>query len=304
MSAISATTSRGRSVLVLLFAGILWGTGGLSGALLASEAGLRPLPVAAYRLLVGGFCAIAILACAGGLRSMVWTRAAVCRILICGGLMGLFQSCYFTSVALTSVSLATMITIGSVPVLVALATSVHERRRPGAGALASVVVAIAGLVLLTWSPQGLESGWRSALGVLLAMLCGTGFATLTLVARRPVEGLDPWRVTAFALLVGGFLLTPAALWWGMTVPLRPGVIAALLYLGLGPTAVGYVAYFWALRRAHPVVSALATLLEPLTAVVLSAVVLGDELGLAGWCGAALMAGALAFGARLRGGGLP
>ncbi|MFD2418726.1 DMT family transporter [Amycolatopsis pigmentata] len=300
MSATPVTTARGRSAVVLLFAGILWGTGGLSGSLLATEAGLRPLSVAAYRLLVGGFCAIAILAGTGGFTGMVWTKPVVRRILVSGALMCLFQSCYFAAVSLTSVSLATMITIGSVPVLVALATSVRERRRPATGALAAIAVAVAGLVLLTWSPQGLESGWRPALGVVLALACGGGFATLTLVSRHPVEGLDPWRTTAFALLVGGLLATPAALWSGMTLPLRPKAIGAALYLGLGPTALGYAAYFRALRRAHPVVTALAVLLEPLTAAVLSAVVLGDRLGLTGWCGAALMAGALAFGSRLRG----
>lgn len=304
MSTESSTTTRGRSALVLLFAGILWGTGGLSGSFLATEAGLRPLPVAAYRLLAGGFCAIAILAGTGGLRGMVWSKPAVCRILVSGVLLCLFQSCYFASVSLTSVSLATMITIGSVPVLVVLATAVRERRGPGTSALVSIGVAVAGLVLLTWSPQGLGSGGRPALGVLLALVCGSGFATLTLVLRRPVEGLDPWRTTAFALLAGGLLLTPAALWSGMALPLRPAVIAAALYLGLGPTALGYALYFRALRRAHPVVAALSTLLEPLTAAALSAIVLGDRLGFAGWCGAALMLAALAFGSQFGAGERP
>jgi hypothetical protein len=96
MSTTVATSARGRSAIVLLFAGILWGTGGLSGSVLASEAGLRPLSVAAYRLLIGGACAIVILAVTGGLRKMVWIKPAVRRMVapgtrqrLRGGLRGL-----------------------------------------------------------------------------------------------------------------------------------------------------------------------------------------------------------------------
>lgn len=127
----------------------------------------------------------------------------------------------------------------------------------------------------------------------LALAAGAGFATLTLVTRRPVEGLDAFRTTAFGCLVGGVLLLPVGLAFGMAMPLRPDVLAVALYLGVVPTGLGYAAYFLALRTATPVVAALSTLLEPLTAAVLSALLLHDELGATGWTGAALLVTALA-----------
>src|SRR5262245_7694500 len=42
------------SLLCLVLAGLLWGTGGLTGTLLGRAAGLPPLSVAALRLLGGG----------------------------------------------------------------------------------------------------------------------------------------------------------------------------------------------------------------------------------------------------------
>jgi DME family drug/metabolite transporter len=77
--------------------------------------------------------------------------------------------------------------------------------------------------------------------------------------------------------------------------LRADVLAVALYLGLVPTALAYAAYFRALTAARAVVAALSALLEPLTATVLSAVLLGERLGVAGWCGAALLVAALAAG---------
>jgi DME family drug/metabolite transporter len=135
--------------------------------------------------------------------------------------------------------------------------------------------------------------WRLVGGFVAALLAGAGFGTLTLVTARPVDGLDPLRTTAFGCLIGGLLLLPVACWLGISIPLRADVLAVALYLGLVPTALAYAAYFRALTAAPAVVAALSALLEPLTATVLSAVLLGERLGAAGWCGAALLVAALA-----------
>ncbi|WP_236788743.1 DMT family transporter [Amycolatopsis sp. GM8] len=292
MSTSLAAPARGRSAFALILAGILWGTGGLSGSILASKAGLAPLPVATYRLLLGGCCTVLFLLLAG--RRPQWTKPVLCRLVVAGALLAQFQACYFGAVTLTSVSIATMITIGSVPVFVALATAIRHRRRPGTMTLVSMTVAVAGLVLLTWSPEGVPGGGRLSAGVALALAAGAGFATITLVTRRPVPGLDSFCTTAFGLLFGGLLLLPLALVFGMAIPLRPDVLAVALYFALVPTGIAYGAYFLALRTASPVVAALSALLEPLTAAVLSAVLLHDELGVTGWTGAALLVVALAI----------
>jgi DME family drug/metabolite transporter len=135
--------------------------------------------------------------------------------------------------------------------------------------------------------------WRLVGGVVFALLAGAGFATLTLVTANQVDGLDPLRTTAFGCLIGGLVLLPVAGSLGPAIPFRADVLGLAVYLGLVPTALAYAAYFRGLVSAHPVLAALSALLEPLTAAVLSALVLGERLGVAGWCGAALLVGALA-----------
>ncbi|MBY8857749.1 EamA family transporter [Nocardia sp. CA2R105] len=292
MSVDVVAPTRDRSALSLITAGILWGTGGLSGSILAREAHLAPLPVAAYRLLIGGGLAIALLAVSGGLRGLPRTRAALGRVLLTGGLLGFFQGSYFLAVQYISVSIATMATIGMLPVFVALGTVLRTRRRPDTATLTAIAGAVTGLILLTWSPNGVTTGWRLAAGVGFALLAAAGFATLTLLTTRVVEGLDPLRTTAFGMLTGGLLLMPIALTSGMSLPLRPATLATAAYLGSVPTAVAYTAYFRGLRTAAPIFAAIAALLEPLTAALLSVVVLGERLSVAGWCGAALLIVAL------------
>ena len=108
--------SPGTGLACLMAAGLLWGTGGLTGSLLGRDSGLPALSVAAYRLACGGVLIIVFLAATR--RRWPAGRAAWMRIAAIAGLAAVFQSCYFTAVSLTSVSLATLVTIGSAPVLV------------------------------------------------------------------------------------------------------------------------------------------------------------------------------------------
>ncbi|WP_410568770.1 DMT family transporter [Amycolatopsis sp. cmx-4-61] len=274
--------ARARASAALVLAGVLWGTGGLAGSLLGRLAGLHPLAVADYRLLVGG--AVAIVLSKGAFPR---TPEAAKRIFAVGGLFALFQASYFAAVALSSVSVATMTTIGAAPVVVTLA-SVRKLRR---WTLVSVTGSLAGLALLQWSPgEAISFG-----GLGFALLAAAGFATLTLVTAKPVDGLDPLATTAFGCLTGGLLLLPVASWSGMAIPLHADVLAVVCYLGAVPTAVAYAAYLRGLADAHPVLGALSAVLEPLTAAVLSAVLLGERLSGTAWCGAAVLVGALAVG---------
>src|SRR5262252_2387435 len=89
MTASVARRRPGTGLLYLITSGLLWGTGGLTGSLLGRAAGLSAMSVAACR-----------------------------RVALIGVLAALYQSCYFTAVALTSVALATLVTIGTAPVIV------------------------------------------------------------------------------------------------------------------------------------------------------------------------------------------
>ncbi|MEV5713304.1 EamA family transporter [Amycolatopsis mediterranei] len=277
--------TRARSSAALVLAGVLWGTGGLAGSLLAALAGLHPLAVADYRLLVGGGVATLFVLLTGG--TFPRTPGAVRRTFAVGGLFALFQASYFAAVALSSVSVATMTTIGAAPVFVTLA-SVRKLRR---WTVVSVAGTLAGLVLLQWSP-----GEASSFGGLgCALLAAAGFAALTLLTAKPVEGLEPLSTTAFGCLTGGLLLVPAASWSGMVIPLHADVLALVCYLGAVPTALAYAAYLRGLADAHPVLGSLSAVLEPLTAAVLSAALLGERLGVTAWCGAAVLVAALVVG---------
>lgn len=272
------------STALLVAAGVLWGTGGLAGALLQSAAGISPVAVAAYRLLVGGALAAAVVVAAGHL-PYLRGRAALARLLVSGVLLAQFQAAYQVAVATISVSLATLITIGCVPVIVVAVSAARERRRPATRTLVAVLGSVAGLLLLSGGPAG-ATAWDTVVGVTMSLLAGAGFAVLTLVTAKPLAGQH--AVTSFGLLLGGVLLLPFA----APLPLTADVLALAAFLGTVPTAVAYGAYFVGLRHAHPTAAALATMLEPLTATILAVTLHDERLTTAGLAGAALICAAL------------
>jgi DME family drug/metabolite transporter len=285
----------GTGLACLVAAGLLWGTGGLTGRLLGRSASLSALAVAGYRLTSGGVLIIGFLALTG--RRWPAGRAAWTRIAVIAGLAAVFQSCYFTAVSLTSVSLATLITIGSAPVLVLAAERLGGQRRVGRLAGCATGLALTGLGLLVGLPSGgfAETAVLGSAG--LAVLAAAGFATLTLVSVRPVAGLDDLTATGFGFALGGLVLRPAAAAaGGVGFTPSPVSLGLLAVLGTGPTAVAYTLYFRGLRTAPAGIAALLSLLEPLTGTVLAALILGDRLGPTGIAGAVILALALILAA--------
>src|SRR4051812_36315756 len=181
----SVAPARARAGLSsLVLSGILWGTGGLTGTLLRHATGLSPVAVAAYRLAVGGGLIVLFLAGTG--RRLPRGRAAWTRIGVIGLLAAGVQASYFAAVALTSVSLATLVTIGASPALVLAAERVTGRRRVDRWMLATLCLALAGLGLLVGLPSGGFTGGAVLASTALAVLAASGFATVTLVGSRPV----------------------------------------------------------------------------------------------------------------------
>src|SRR5882672_9086406 len=268
----SFTSRPSAGLFCIVISGLLWGTGGLTGSLLGRVAGLSAIAVAACRLTAGGVLIVCYLTAT----RKTWPsgRAAWARITVIGLLAAIFQSCYFAAVSLTSVPLATLITIGAAPVIVLGAERAIGR------------------------PAG-------RLAVLTTVLAVAGFAAITLISIRPVAGLDDLAVTGFGFTIGGLLLMPAA---GLAggVAFRPGLsaIGLLVALGTGPTAVAYTLYFRGLRTVAASTAARLALLEPLTGAILAALLLGERLSATGIAGAAIIGVAVILTVQADRGGRP
>ncbi|WP_280477474.1 DMT family transporter [Nocardia asiatica] len=291
----SSVSTTGRSGLVyLVAAGILWGTGGLLGALVQRATGLSPVSVATCRLAVGGLLLVGLLA--GARRPWPRDRPAWRRIGAVAVLAATFQAAYFGAVAVSSVSLATLLTIGMSPVVVAVSEHLTGRHPLDRRRAATIGLALGGLALLAGVPSGAPSAGGLLVGAALAALAAAAFATVTVLNAAPVPGLDAMTTTGLGFTGGALLLAPLAATSGLAFDPTIGSVALVVLLGLAPTAIAYTCYFRGLAQAGPGVAAVLALLEPLTGAALAAVVLGERLTATGFTGAALLVGALMLAA--------
>ncbi|NED98500.1 EamA family transporter [Phytoactinopolyspora alkaliphila] len=275
-------------MLLVAGAGLLWGTGGLSGALLISRSGIDSFAVAGCRLAVGGGLVVVWLLVTGQLCNLPLGRHSLRRLGVLGLLAAWYQSCYFVAVELTSVGVATLITLGAAPVLVVAAESFVGRRLPARRTAAAVAIALIGLVLLVDGP-GVDGAGTAPAGALAALASAGGFAAITMLGARRVDGVGALPTIGLAFVLGGLVILPAAAAAGrVAVELDVETVTLLLYLGLVPTALAYVLYFRGLRSVVPGSAALISLLEPLAAASLAALFLHERLGASQMLGALLI----------------
>lgn len=264
---------------LLVLAGLLWGTGGVTGVALSDSSGLGASAVAAYRLALGGGLLVVLLV--AGRRWLPRAAAARWRIVVSGLLAASFQACYFGAMTVASVSVSTLVTIGSAPMLVVLAQSIRRRRMPTARQVRPLLLGVVGLALLVGGPTAPGTDTRQALlGILLALGAGASFAALSIVAARPHRGTTPEVVTGYGFLLGGLVLAVGTLPFG-TLTFAPTTQSLLLVavLALAPTALAWTLYFRGLGHAGPAVATLVALLEPLMATVLAVLLLGETVTL-------------------------
>jgi DME family drug/metabolite transporter len=91
-------------------------------------------------------------------------------------------------------------------------------------------------------------------------------------------------LTVVATAVMGLFALYHPLQWPQEVPPQ----AWFLYLGVVTAALALLAFSWGAARLSPTALTVATLVEPLTAVALSALLLGEQLQARQYAGGALL----------------
>jgi len=207
-----------------------------------------------------------------------------------GGLTGsfLFSGYLFQTLGLrlTTAPKSAFIT-GLSSVMVPLLAALVYRNRPQVSELAGLVVATAGMGLMT-----LEGSIGSiGKGDLLTFFCAIGFAAHIVTLGHFSEHVS------FALLsigqVGASALWSLSLTWWLEKPLlewQPTLVYAILVTGLLATALAFTLQAWAQQYTTSTRTALIYMLEPVFAWLTSYFFVGEGLSARATAGAALILG--------------
>jgi len=281
-------------------AGFLWGTGALVVNVLIARHGFSPENISFWRFVVGALVLAAVYARPGIMPAL---RRHGLLLLGAGSCMAMYVLAWFLGIARIGAAIPTLIALCLPPVLVT-ALAVLRGREKADLPLALVLAAALGgtaLIVLRHGAGGaaLATGDLVA-GIAWSLASAVLYAGFTLVSGRLSKGLGAGPATMGLTVVAAAVMGLASFWRPLGWPAEVTPEAWLLYLGVVTAALALLAFSWGAARLSPTALTVATLVEPLTAVLLASWLLGQQPSPGQWLGAALLLGAI-WGLSRRGG---
>jgi len=273
---------------------VLWGS-----TYLAIRVGLEDLPpalMAGARFLVAGLLMFAWLR---------WRRTALPPRRMLGpialtGLLLLFGGNFLVTYSELTVSsgMAAVIVANLPFFMTGLEALREDGERLSSFGVLGLVIGFGGMLILMWpklmtirAGGGLGS-FRGELALLGANLC---WSTGSIYSKHRVKGVEPLMAVALEMLIAGAALTAAGLAFGEAprFHLTARAAAALAWLVLAGSLLGYSAYMWLLNHVPAAKVSTYAYVNPIIAVLLGWLCLGEAMTTRMGVGTAVILGGVA-----------
>ena len=185
------------------------------------------------------------------------------------------------------------------PLVVALmALRVDPDERAEGARLVGLVIGFAGVVVLL----GLDVAGRPGelLGALAILLAAVGYAAGPMIIKHRLGKLDPVGPVTASMGISALVLTPAAFASAPSSMPSGQTVMSVLVLGVACSALAFLLFFALIHEVGPGRATVITYVNPVVAVTLGVVLLGENVGLSAVAGLLLiLAGSwLSTGGRL------
>jgi drug/metabolite transporter (DMT)-like permease len=287
-------TSKARITLAYGCIYVVWGTTYLGIALAIQT--LPPFLSGSVRFLLAAAVMFAWLALRdpAQLRGLPWRHALLSGVLLGGAGNGFVV---WAQQGLPSGTAALI--VAAIPVVVLLLNwAFFERARPTRRALIGTGLALAGVTTIVATRQGL-GGEAPPIYVIAILTAGVAWSIGTLQQRRATRpaqlfGVASVQMLAAALFQGAMALVTRE-WIGFDLSqVSVTSVAAVLYLAVFGSIIALTCYVWLLTQEPAQNVATYALVNPVIAVLLGAIVLGETVTLATIAGAALVIAGVAL----------
>ncbi|WP_438868528.1 DMT family transporter [Pseudomonas sp. L1(2025)] len=269
--------------LKLAAVSMIWGGTFVAGRYLANQ--VDPLLAASLRFILASLALLLFMLCAriplARPRPRQLLRLAVL------GFFGIFfyNLCFFYGLHYINASRASLI-VALNPAVIALASWWLFKERLGAAKVVGIAVCLAGaaLVIVSRNPQVLQGASSTWQGDVPIFGCVLGWGIYSLFSRALNQSLGPLQTVTWSVLLGTLMLTlVTALTGRFTVEglasLHWPQVVSLVYLGVFGSALAYIGYYDGIRRIGATRAGVFIALNPLTAVICGALLLGEQLTL-------------------------
>lgn len=283
-------------ILVALVAVVLWGASPVAAKVAVGE--LSAMTVALLRTFLGGALAVPV---ALALRVPLPATNHLRLTLLLSGFCGFiaFPIPFTIGLKMTSANHASMI-LAALPITTGAIAMLWDRRRPTRIWILGSLIALVGEIVLIGGRQSPGSVNQASLAGDALVLMSNFFVSLGYVAGGrlqqagyPSTGTTFWGVAAMAVVLAPVV---GVLWLfgGLDVELAAASTrswAAIFYLAAVSTILGYVLWYWALGKGGIARVGLIQFLQPVSGIILAALLLGERISLS----FALASGLVLFG---------
>ncbi|MBJ2350496.1 MULTISPECIES: DMT family transporter [Pseudomonas] len=267
--------------LKLAMVTMIWGGTFVAGRILSDA--LAPLFAASLRFLLASGALLVFLGLAGIPLARPSLKQGVQLAVL--GFFGIFfyNLCFFYGLQYINASRASLI-VALNPAVIGLASWWLFKERLGRLKIIGIALCIggAGLVIVSRDPSLLQATGQGWTGDLLIFGCVLGWGIYSLFSRSLNESLGPLQTVTWSILLGTLMLWAACATVGevrlealTALDIRQWL--SLLYLGVLGSALAYIAWYDGIRRIGATRSGVFIALNPLTAVLLGALLLDERL---------------------------
>lgn len=257
-----------------------------------------PLPssiIALVRGLLATFFLLAVMAAGKRRPDRTAIRRNLALLLISGALIGFNWILLFEAYNYTSVAVATLCYYLA-PVFVIIASPFVLGEKLTTRKTLCVIAALGGMVLVSGVIQNYVNGGNTEdlnlTGVLLGIGAGALYATIILMNKK-LKDISSYDTTVMQLAAASIVLVPYCL---LTVDVgalevTPGSAVLLVVVGIVHTGIAYVLYFGSIKELPAQTVAIFSYIDPILAVLLSALLLKESMDMLSILGAILILGA-------------
>ncbi|MDO9522357.1 MAG: EamA family transporter [Methanocorpusculum sp.] len=286
----SVSETRLASFLIIL-AAIFWGTIGIfTRELLAS--GFTTVQITGARCAVTAICLVGCLLVLD--REKLKINLKDLWMFIGTGILSIvfFNICYFTSIQYLTLSMASVL-LYTAPFFVMLMSLFlfHERMTVQKGL--ALILAFGGCVL-TAGIVGGDIGTITAVGILVGLGSGFGYALYTIFGRVALKKYHPLTITTYTFVVAAVGILPfcnVAEMVGLSVE-NPGVLPYILILGILCTVLPYFLYTKGLKHVEGGKASVMAFVEPMVATLIGIFLFHEQMTLLNMTGVILIFAAI------------
>lgn len=279
-----------RSTMALVLSMVIFGTIGIFRRYIPFPSGL----IAMARGLIGMLFLLAYTRMRGIHLSADSVRKGGWKLILSGVCLGFNWILLFEAYRYTSVAVATLCYYMA-PILIILVSPLLFQERLTGRKILCVAIALAGMVLVSGiteagGAQAQESSRTT--GILLGLGAAVLYASVVLL-NKAMPSVEAYPKTIVQLGTAAVTLLPYTL---LTETIPPEAfswlsIGMLVLVGIVHTGVAYALYFGSVSGLKAQTAALLSYLDPVVAILLSALLLGENLSVPGLIGALMVLGA-------------